>query len=59
MPEPIKLKPQVRIRPMVEGKCKIEIDAVVDWGTAIEILKALGYLGEIATTEQMHSAHRA
>jgi len=30
----------------------IEIEAVVDWETAIEIMKVLGHLGQIVTTEQ-------
>jgi hypothetical protein len=43
-------KPEVRIRPLAGGRCKVEIDAVLDWGTAIEIMKVLGHFGQIATT---------
>jgi hypothetical protein len=50
--EPIKLKPQVRIRPLSDGSCKMEIDAIVDWATAIEMMKLLGHFDEIATMEQ-------
>ena len=30
------------IKPLADAKCHVEFDAVVDWGTAIELIKVLG-----------------
>jgi hypothetical protein len=45
-------RPHIVIRPLPQGRCNVELDAIVDWGTAIEIMKVLGHLGQIAATEQ-------
>lgn len=41
------LKPKVQIRPLAGDQCKVEIDAVLDWGTAVDLLKVLGHGGQI------------
>ena len=50
--EAITLRPQFLVRPLPQGRCKIEMDAIVDWRTAVEIMKVLGHLGQIVATEQ-------
>ena len=50
--EDAKLRPHLLIRPLPQGRCKIEIDAIVDWDTAIDIMKTLGHLGQIASIQQ-------
>jgi hypothetical protein len=45
MDELLPLRPVRRaltIRPLAGAKCRVEFDAVVDWGTAIELIKVLG-----------------
>lgn len=48
-------KHKVRVHPLPSGSCRVEIDAVVPWETAIELMKALGYLGTMMSTEQVHA----
>jgi len=40
------LQPSLRVRPVAGGQCRVELDAVVDWGTAIELMKVLGFSGQ-------------
>ena len=40
------VQPALRVRPVSGGQCHVELDAVVDWGTAIELMKVLGFAGE-------------
>ena len=57
MAEPIIVpsKHKIRVHPLPSGSCRVEIDAVVPWDTAIEVMKALGYLGKMMSTEQIHA----
>ena len=57
MAEPIVIpsKHKIRVHPLPSGGCRVEVDAVVPWDTAIEVMKALGYLGKMMSTEQIHA----
>jgi hypothetical protein len=39
-------QPSLRMRPLAGGQCHVELDAVIDWGTAIELMKVLGFAGQ-------------
>jgi hypothetical protein len=47
---------KIRVHPLPSGQCRLEIDATVPWDSAIDALKALGFVGKLST-EQMQ-AHR-
>ena len=53
--ELIRLNPEVAIRPSPDGRCRIKIHATIDWATAIEIMKVMGHVGEIASMDQMRA----
>ena len=57
MAEPIIVpsRHKVRVDPLPSGSCRIEIDATVPWDTAIEVIKALGYLGKLTSLEQAYA----
>jgi hypothetical protein len=50
----IKSKHKIRVHPLPNGQCRLEIDATVSWDMAIDALKVLGYVGKPAM-EELHA----
>jgi hypothetical protein len=50
----IKSKHKIHVHPRPNGRCRLEIDATISWDTAIDVLKVLGYVGQL-TTERIHA----
>ena len=46
---------KVRVHPLPSGRCRLEIDTVVTWETAIQVMKALDYLGDPTSPPQMQN----